>query len=118
MALDSVSELLSRYPTGFTNWLCVLDFYLESPLEIAIIGPRENKDTMELLKTVFEKYLPNKIISGKQRNASTEDIELPLLEGKTMVNGKPTAYVCQNYSCKFPVTDSISLAKQLMPYTI
>jgi hypothetical protein len=117
MALDSVSELLSRYPTGFTNWLCALDFYLESPLEIAIIGPRENKDTMELLKTVFEKYLPNKIIAGKQRNTSTEDTELPLLEGKIMVNGKPTAYVCQNYSCKFPVTDSISLAKQLMPYT-
>ena len=37
----------------------------------------------------------------------------PLLEGKTMLGGRPTVYVCQNYTCKAPVTDVAALEKQL-----
>jgi uncharacterized protein YyaL (SSP411 family) len=30
-----------------------------------------------------------------------------------MVDGKPTAYVCQNYACQLPVTGPEALAAQL-----
>lgn len=30
-----------------------------------------------------------------------------------MVDGKPTAYVCQNYTCQLPVTTPEKLAAQL-----
>ena len=30
-----------------------------------------------------------------------------------MSDGKPTAYVCQNYVCQLPVTESDALANQL-----
>jgi uncharacterized protein YyaL (SSP411 family) len=29
----------------------------------------------------------------------------PLLEGKTQLNGKPTVYVCHNFTCSPPVTE-------------
>ena len=38
---------------------------------------------------------------------------MPLLEGRTMVDGKTTAYVCRNYACELPVTDPAALARQL-----
>ena len=28
-----------------------------------------------------------------------------MVEGREPVNGKPTAYVCENFSCKVPTTD-------------
>ena len=31
-----------------------------------------------------------------------------------MVDGKPTAYVCQNYACQLPVTDEQALSAQLV----
>jgi len=37
----------------------------------------------------------------------------PLLEGKTTLGGRLTVYVCQNYTCKAPVTDVAALEKQL-----
>ncbi len=39
--------------------------------------------------------------------------DLPLLEGRGMLDGRPTAYVCQHYVCQLPVTDPEALAKQL-----
>ena len=38
---------------------------------------------------------------------------LDFLENKQMLNGKPTAFVCQGHTCKTPVTDAVSLAEQL-----
>ena len=34
---------------------------------------------------------------------------MPLLKGKTAIGGNPTAYVCQNYTCKRPVQTSEEL---------
>jgi hypothetical protein len=36
-----------------------------------------------------------------------------LLHNRPMLGGKTTAYVCQGFICKQPVTDDISLKKQL-----
>ena len=38
---------------------------------------------------------------------------LPLLQGRTLVDGKATAYVCENYACKLPVTSAEALATML-----
>jgi hypothetical protein len=40
-------------------------------------------------------------------------LEFPLLEGRDQLDGKPTAYVCQNYACQLPVTEPDALAQQL-----
>jgi len=38
---------------------------------------------------------------------------IPLLEARTAVDGKATAYVCRNYACDLPATDRATLARQL-----
>jgi uncharacterized protein YyaL (SSP411 family) len=37
----------------------------------------------------------------------------PLLEDKTLVNGQPAVYVCENYTCQAPVTEPSALEQQL-----
>ena len=111
--LRSMAGLMSRYPTGFGNWLGALDYHLSTPKEIAIVGSSNEENTQALLRTVFATYLPNKVVTGRYSEEPTTDLESPLLQGKTMINNKPTAYVCVQYICKEPVTDTEALVKQL-----
>ena len=117
--LRAMHELMSRAPAGTGQWLAALDFYVSSPKEIAIVGPREDPATQELLDTVFGRFLPNKVVVGAEAGQSSSDdadpsySRLPLLQERGMVNGRPTAYVCRNYACQLPVTEPEALAAQL-----
>ena len=117
--LRAMHELMSRAPAGTGHWLAALDFYVSSPKEIAIVGPREDPATQELLDTVFGRFLPNKVVVGAEAGQSPSDdadtpySRLPLLQERGMINGRPTAYVCRNYACQLPVTEPEALAEQL-----
>jgi uncharacterized protein YyaL (SSP411 family) len=111
-SLRSVRELMQRHPLGFANWLSALDFYLSRPMEIAIIGPRDDPATGELLKIICSTWLPNKVAAARDPN-DPAPAELPLFEGRVMVDGKPAAYVCRDYACKAPITDPAKLSVEL-----
>jgi hypothetical protein len=112
-SLWSMPELLRRYPLGFANWLCALDFYLAAPKEIVIIGPRNSPATLELLGTLHATWMPNKVIAACDPSDPTRLSELSLINDKKMVNDRPTVYVCQGHTCKAPVTDPDSLVALL-----
>ena len=98
---------------GAGQWLGALDFYLSQPKEIAIIGPRDDPSTGELLNAVFGRFLPNKVVVGAESPQPAAVAGNPLLGSREMTGGKPTAYVCQNYVCQLPVTDAHGLEEQL-----
>jgi uncharacterized protein YyaL (SSP411 family) len=110
-SLRSVRDLLASMPSGFAHWLCALDYYLSTPNEIVIIGPRDDPATRALLAVARGRYLPNKVIAGA--DAPAKGAASPLLEGRELVDGRPTAYVCEHYVCQRPVTEPQALAQQL-----
>ena len=114
-ALRSVQGLMTRAPSGFGHWLGALDFYLSAPNEIAVVGPRDTEATRELLDTIFNRYLPNRVIAGYDPESPASYVDIPLLEDKDILGSSTTVYVCQNYVCQMPVTDSEDLEEQLAP---
>ncbi len=111
--LRPMAELMSLHPMGFGHWLCALDFSLATPKEIAVVGPRSDPGTRALLDTIFNRYLPNRVVAGRETEGPAAAGDTPLLEEKGMLGGRPTAYVCENYLCQAPVTDAEALAAQL-----
>ena len=111
--LRTLQQLMSRSPMGAGQWLVALDFYLSQSKEIAIIGPPDDPVTVEFLNAVFSQFLPNKVVVGAPTSQPIGVGRNPLLEGRQMTGGQPTAYVCQNYVCQLPVTDPKALEEQL-----
>lgn len=72
--------------------------------QIIIAGDRESEDTKALLKAVHKHYLPNKVLllaDGKMDSFLYSKVDF--LKTLQKVDGKATAYVCENYSCSLPV---------------
>jgi len=113
-SIRSMGQYLSRAPMGMGHWLGALDFYVSTPKEIALVGERGDPAAQALLDVVYGRYLPNKVVAGSAPNELVRGAQAtPLLQGREMMDRRPTAYVCQNYVCKLPVTDPEALARQL-----
>jgi uncharacterized protein YyaL (SSP411 family) len=102
--LRLIAPQIKRYPSGFGRALSAFEFYFGETKEIAVIGQREN----ELVKEVWSEYRPFKVVA-----VSTEDqgSDVQLLADRKFIDGKPTAYVCENFVCSRPVTEVDELKK-------
>lgn len=113
--LRLIADSVRRYPSGFGRALCALDFYLGTPKEIALLGDRDLPQTRLLRNAVWQPYVPNKVVA----QSTPDDIRslelIPLLRDRPLVNNSPTAYVCEHFTCREPVTEPERLISQLAP---
>src|SRR5207248_4657405 len=95
-------------PTGFAYLLGAIERSVTSPVEIAIIGDPNVAQTRSLRREVVSRLMPASVtLTGSAHDPS------PLLAAREMRGGAPTAYVCEHYTCKQPVTDAGELREQL-----
>jgi hypothetical protein len=114
--LRSYYDAMESQPFGFAHMLCALDLYLERAKEIVIVGNPAHADAKALIAEVNSLYLPNKVLQLAAPGTALADIS-PLLQGKTEIDGKATAYVCQNFTCSAPVTSARELRALLKSTT-
>ncbi len=105
--LQAFQAVMEKVPSGLARFLAALDFYLDTPKEVAVAGPPGAEETRGLLREVHRRYLPNRVLALLDPAESAEAVgkEIPLLAGKTQLNGRTTVYVCENYTCHAPTHD-------------
>ncbi len=96
--LRLTASQLRRHPQGFGRALSALEFYLGETKEIVIIGEKGNELECEVLR----RYLPDAVVAISSDAESDQEL-IPLLKDRNMVDGKATAYVCENFVCQRPV---------------
>jgi uncharacterized protein YyaL (SSP411 family) len=92
--LFSLGKAVTRYPTSFGNWVCLLQEVVNGTNEIAIVGTGFS----DLLAEVLGTYIPHRVLMAAEKG----DSGFPLFEGRTSVS-KAAIYLCRNYTCKLPV---------------
>ncbi|HLX12712.1 MAG TPA: thioredoxin domain-containing protein [Bacteroidota bacterium] len=112
--IEAFGGRLQKAPSVLPQLLCAAEWILSTPKEIVLAGKHNAADTQELLRTVNSIYLPNKIVilvdeAERSRVAAIS----PFVSQLNSLQGKATAFVCENYACNLPVTDSKSLADLL-----
>ena len=107
--LSYYSGILKKSPHALPQMLAAVDFSLTKPKQIIIAGDLKSDDTKMMLKTLYEFYIPNKVVihadSENESNYVTKNLEI--VKYMTMIKGKATAYVCENYACKLPTNDLV-----------
>ncbi|MDQ6710239.1 MAG: thioredoxin domain-containing protein [Candidatus Dormibacteraeota bacterium] len=106
-ALTRLAPTAARAPLAFGRLLAALDFELARPIEIAIVGESPAEDRLRLLDVLRQRYLPNVLLAGSPGDARPN---IPILQGRTAIGGRPTAYLCEGFVCQAPTTDAAALA--------
>ncbi|UCD27782.1 MAG: thioredoxin domain-containing protein, partial [Planctomycetota bacterium] len=114
--IEAFSGNIRQSPIGFERFLTGVLFCHSAPSEIVIMGSPNHAATQALIQTVQKVYDPYKIVlllDPTARDARLWQKEIPLLQGKVLLDNKPTAYLCRNRVCKKPTTSTDELLKQL-----
>ena len=113
--IDAFGATVTHFASAMPQLLVALDFSLNKPRQVVIAGKSDNAGTKALLKEVHHHFLPNKILiladGGARQKFFAEKNEA--IGAMSMIDGKPAAYVCENFTCKAPVTSAKALRELL-----
>ncbi len=109
--LQAFSPDMEASPFGAGNLIAAADLYLRSPKEIHLVGDPKAPETEDLLAKLDSLYLPNKILT-LNTGRSAGDFKQ---ETWKQVDGKPTVYLCEGFTCSQPLTAWTEIQKALRP---
>ncbi|PZS22696.1 MAG: thioredoxin domain-containing protein, partial [Pseudonocardiales bacterium] len=90
-------------PQAFAHLLQAIDFHTARTLEVALVG----EDRADLERVIRAEFRPHLVVAAGATGS------VPLLEGRTPVDGHAAAYVCEHFACQAPVTEPGELAALL-----
>jgi len=109
-------EAMEQYGSAFGRMLSVVDRLEAASVEVALLAPTDS-DPSALIQAAHAEFLRGGVIAGSMRAGDrtddASDDSIPLLRGRGPVQGRPTAYVCENYACDLPETDPDTVRDRL-----
>ncbi len=98
---------IQAMPSAHTQLMMAVDFALGPSHEVVIVGDLEKRDTRGMLRALHRPFVPNKVVLFRPSDGEVSEITrlAPFTQSQKTLDGKATAYVCQNYRCKLPTAD-------------
>jgi uncharacterized protein len=113
-ALRLVVDGLGRAPGAFGHALCALDRLIGPHREVAIVGDPGAADTRSLVnEAIVRRLRPNLVLAVTSPDDDRASLMVPLLANRSAIDGAATAFVCEGFACRLPVTTPGALAEQL-----
>ena len=110
--LQLVAGFASEHPTAFAYALEALERAVTAPIEVAVIGEPDDPATEALWARVTSRLLPASVVVRARPERGAADLT-PLLTDREVLDGRPTAYVCEYYACRQPTASPDQLSAQL-----
>jgi len=103
---------VSQLPAAHAQLLTALDFALGPSREITLAADRGDPRLPGLVAAVRRPFLPNKIVHLRPATGDGGPLAAlaPYVSVQASRDGAPTAFVCEHFACKEPVTDPQALA--------
>ena len=106
---------VKKSPEAYTQFISSFDYIASPSFEIVVAGDITLSQIKKILKAINSIFVPNKVVILKSDKSPESQIkEFPdFIKDLEMINNRPTAYVCSNYSCKMPTNDIDQMLKLL-----
>jgi len=113
--IDAFAATLSHFPSAMPQMLGAIDYSLSKPRQIVIAGKKDSPETKAILREVHRHFLPDTtlLLADGAEGQKYLGEKNEAIRAMSMVDGKSVAYVCENFTCKAPVTDPKALSELL-----
>jgi uncharacterized protein YyaL (SSP411 family) len=113
--IGTVGSVLTASPAIMPEMLATVDFSLQPPQQIIVVGSPDSDDTRAMVQAIYRRFLPHRILlllDPEQVDfGSTKAAEF--YRSLEALDGKATAYVCEDYACRLPTHDVAQLERFL-----
>ena len=108
--IESQAAMAAENPFGFGYLLNTIYMYLQKPLEITILNPKNT----EIAKYLTGMFLPESIlVTVRDENQIKNLAKLPFFAGKEFNYDKTIVFVCKDFTCSLPLESISEIEKQL-----
>ncbi|MFX1363836.1 MAG: thioredoxin domain-containing protein [Promethearchaeota archaeon] len=114
--LSSVfAEKVKANPLAYTQFLVAIDFAIGPTYSLVVAGDSDAEDTKKVIDIISNEYIPNKVFILRRTEQDIPDIDnySSFVEFFYDLEGKSTAYVCINKTCKPPTSDPLKIIEFL-----
>ncbi|MCK1974335.1 AGE family epimerase/isomerase [Bacillus safensis] len=103
---------VSSYPSGHTAFLQGLLSQYAAKREIIILGKNGDPEKERLLQAIRKRFMPFDIILTAETGNDLAKLA-PFAKDYKTIDGSTTVYICENYSCRQPITQIDEVMEQL-----
>lgn len=103
---------VQEYPLAHGRLLSASMMQYQSPSEIVVIEGEDISELKNIKKLILENYDPNTILIYPDRLFKENPT---YLKGKKRIGNRTTVYICENFTCKAPISTFEDLQKVLLP---
>ncbi|MDQ6704938.1 MAG: thioredoxin domain-containing protein, partial [Acidobacteriota bacterium] len=109
-SLQAFAERITTMPSGVPQMLVAYGFSLAKPKQVILAGAKSSPEMHEFLRALHARFLPETIVMFADEGLSPYN---PVIENMKSIDGRATAYVCEDFTCKLPITDPSKLDELL-----
>ncbi|WP_371930232.1 thioredoxin domain-containing protein [Bacillus pumilus] len=103
---------VSSYPSGHTAFLQGLLSQYAAKREIIILGKNDDPQKERLLQALRKRFMPFDFILTAETGQDLAQLA-PFAKDYKTIDGSTTVYICENYSCRQPITNIDEAIEQL-----
>jgi uncharacterized protein YyaL (SSP411 family) len=113
--LQTCASRLREQPLAMADMLLALDFEIAAGREIVLLVAGEDEHGKAMKDVLRQRYCPHDVLAvAAAATAQAESAGAsPLLRGRQLLDGKTTAFVCRNQTCRLPVNTPEQFARLL-----
>jgi len=104
---------VQRMARGYAFFLTAMLFSISKSKDVVLVADSDHADTENMLNVIREDFRPfTMTLFCSDKFESIKEL-VPFIENYKTIDGKPTAYICENFACRAPIIDLKEFRKTL-----
>ena len=103
--LKNLGDWITAHPHRFGYWLQLANLSTHAAQQIVLVSPDDMMQLSPFIRQIHQTYNPFRVVAAKTIQNSPDNGIPNICKQRSFIEGKPTAYICENFTCQLPVTD-------------